>query len=266
VRGGSVRSIAREEAGVRGWWHSLALAFGFMTRLPVPHVEVRPGDLTRASAVFGVVGLVVAAVGVLVRLATEPVWGPVVGSVAGVLAMTAVTGAFHEDGLADTADGIWGGWQPDERLRIMRDSRLGTYGVVALVGGFALRFALLATTTVTTFAVAIVCAHVLGRSAGPLLVRLAPALPAGSGAHIAGPLGRRSAVLAVVTSVAPVLLAAGVVPGAAAVVTAVAVTALGARWFRRRLGGITGDTIGATTVAVEIAVIALIVAWPGIGV
>lgn len=246
---------------MRGWWHPLALAFGFLTRLPVPTVPVAPGDLTRASTVFGLVGLVVAAIGVLVRLAVDPLWGPVAGSVAGVLAVTAVTGAFHEDGLADTADGMWGGWDPEERLAIMRDSRLGTYGVVALVGVFGLRFALLSTTAAGTFAVAMICGHVLGRAAGPLLVRLAPPLPTSSGAGIAGPLERGGIAVAAVVAVVPVAVAAGVVLGAALVAVAAALTAAAAWWYTRRLGGITGDTIGATTVAVEVAVAAVVVAW-----
>lgn len=237
----------------------LAVAFGFLTRLPVPRVEVREGDLTRASTLFGLVGLVVATLGVGVRLLVGWVWDPVVGGVAGVLTVTLVTGAFHEDGLADSADGLWGGWEPAERLRIMRDSRLGTYGTVALLTVFALRFALLVPLALAPFAVALLCGHVLGRAAGPVLVHLLPAVSASSSAQIAGQLGPAGRSVTALVVLVPVVLAAGVlvVP-----LTAVALTVIGlcAAVYRRRLGGINGDTIGATTVLVEVATIATFVA------
>ncbi len=237
----------------------LAVAFAFLTRLPVPHVEPRRGDLTRASTLFGVVGLAVATLGVAVRLLAELVWGPAVGAVAGVLAITLATGAFHEDGLADTADGLWGGWDPAERLRIMRDSRLGAYGTIALIMAFAVRFVLLVPAAPATFAVALVCGHVLGRAAGPVLVHVLPVPEASSSADIAGRLGRGGRVAMAAVVIGPVAVAAGVL---AVPVTAVAlVVALAcARLYRRRLGGVTGDAIGATTVVVEIAVIATVVA------
>lgn len=237
----------------------LVVAFGFLTRLPVPHVELRDDDLTRASALFGLVGLVVAALGVALRLAAGWVWGPVVGGVVGILTVTLVTGAFHEDGLADAADGLWGGWEPAERLRIMRDSRLGTYGTVALLAVFALRFALLVPLAPAAFAVALVCGHVLGRAAGPVLVHLLPALPDSSSAAIAGPLGRTGRLVTMIVVIVPVTLAAGMV-AVPLVAVALAVTAACAMVFRRRLGGVTGDAIGATTVLVEVATIATVAA------
>lgn len=244
-----------------GQWRRLALAFGFLTRLPVRFVAAGPGDLTRASAVFGLVGLVVAAIGVAVRAVTEPLWGPAVGAIAGVLAIVAVTGAFHEDGLADTADGVWGGYDPAQRLDIMRDSRIGTYGTVAVVGLFALRIGLLASTSLVTFATALVCGHVLGRAAGPVMVRTVPALPTSSGAGIAGRLGRSDLAVASAVTIVPVLGVAGLALGGAVVAAAVATAVLSAHWHRRRLGGVTGDTIGATTVAIEVVVTAIVVAW-----
>lgn len=236
-----------------------AVAFGFLTRLPVPHVDVRQGDLTRASALFGLVGLVVAAIGVAVRDGVAFVWDPVVGAVAGVLAVTLVTGAFHEDGLADAADGLWGGWQPEERLRIMRDSRLGTYGTLALVAVFALRFALLVPASPATFAVALVCGHVLGRAAGPVLVHVLPAVSDSSSAGVAGRVGVGGRLVTAVLVIGPVALVAGLL-ALPLVLLAAAVMAACAVLYRRRLGGVTGDTIGATTVLVELAVVAAVVA------
>lgn len=244
---------------MRGWLRLPAVAFGFLTRLPVPQVAVRDNDLTRASALFPLVGLVVAAIAVAVGQLTALAFGRVVGAVVGILTATIITGAFHEDGLADAADGLWGGWDPAERLRIMRDSRLGTHGTIALIAVFALRFALLAPVPPVTFAVALVCGHVVGRAAGPVLVMLLPPLTDSSSAGIAGSLGPLARLVAAVLVVVPVTLVAGLVAVPVLAVAVVVVLAC-AELFRRRLGGVTGDTIGATTVLVELAVVAVVVA------
>jgi adenosylcobinamide-GDP ribazoletransferase len=238
-----------------------AVAFAFLTRLPVPSVAPREGDLTRASALFPLVGLVVATLAVAARALAEPLWGPAAGAVAGVFTAVAVTGAFHEDGLADTADGLWGGWDPEQRLAIMRDSRLGTYGTIALLGLFAARIALLAAVPLEAFAVAMVCGHVLGRAAPLVLVRSAPTVPGRSGVQIAGPLPLPGAVIAAVVTLAVPFVAAGLAAVPALAIAAV-VTFAAAWLFRRRLGGVTGDTLGATTVVVEVGVIAAVLAWP----
>jgi adenosylcobinamide-GDP ribazoletransferase len=247
---------------VRDSLRLLAVAFGFLTRLPVPRVAVREGDLTRASAMFPLVGLVVAGLAVAASRLVGLVLGPIVGAVAGILTATLVTGAFHEDGLADAVDGLWGGWEPAERLRIMRDSRLGTYGTIALIGLYALRFALLVPVTARTFAVAMVSAHVLGRAAGPILVTRLPALTDSSSAGIAGRLGPGARLVALTLTVVPVAAASGLL-ALPLLVVAVVVVLASAALYRRRLGGVTGDTIGATTVLVELAVVAVVVASLG---
>ena len=153
----------------------LGVALGFLTRVPVPRTAVGPDDLRRAAAFFPLVGLGVAGVGIAARAAVTPLWGTAVATVAAIVAMVLVTGAFHEDGLADTADGLWGGWTPAARLAIMRDSRIGTYGTTALIAAFAIRIALLLPLGLADFARAAACAHVLGRASSLLLARLLPA-------------------------------------------------------------------------------------------
>jgi adenosylcobinamide-GDP ribazoletransferase len=241
-----------------------AVALQFLTRLPVPQIRVDDGDLHRASAAFPLVGVVVAGVGIAVRGGVGLLWGPVVGTVAAVAAMVAVTGAFHEDGLADTADGLWGGWDPQQRIAIMRDSRIGTYGTVALLGALALRVSLLAALPLGPFAAAVLCGVFLGRTSTLLLVRLLPAAAAGSGASVVGPLRAGGSAVALGTVVVVLVAAAGVwsplVLGAGLVVVAAC-----RRLFRRRLGGITGDSLGATNQLVEIAAIAVVAALVGAG-
>jgi adenosylcobinamide-GDP ribazoletransferase len=245
---------------VRNWWRRLGVAFGFLTRVPVPHTQWRAADLALATPLFAVVGLVIAALSLAARLVAEMLWGPVMGTVVGVLTAVIVTGALHEDGLADTADGLWGGADPAERLAIMRDSRLGTYGTIALLAVLGLRVGLLATTTVETFAVAMISGHVLGRAAVVLLVRMVPPVVGSSSAALVAPLGPGAYAVAAILALTPVALAAGVLT-AVLVPVAISVTAASAVILRRRLGGVNGDAVGATVVLVEVAVIAVVAAW-----
>jgi len=236
-----------------------ALALGFLTRIPGPRLEVGPGDLALGSALFPAVGLVVAGLGIAVRAAAAPVWGSAVATILAVAAMIAVTGALHEDGLADSADGLWGGSDPTERLAIMRDSRLGTYGVVALGVVLALRTALLLPLDLTDFARAVLCGHVLARASALVVAQALPPAAAGSGAEIAGRRSRGEVLTAAAVVVATLAAAAGpwgLVPLAAGLAACLACV----RLFRRRLGGFTGDSLGAANQLVELAAVAAVAA------
>lgn len=233
-------------------------AAGFLTRLPVGRPGGAPG-LAGAAGYFPLVGAAVAAVGIGVWAAVNAVFGPLAAAVVSVLATVAVTGALHEDGLADTFDGLWGGSTPARRLEIMRDSRLGTYGAVALVGDLLLRVALLVPLDVADVARMLVAGHVVGRAAPLVLVAwLRPARPGGQGARLgavsrSGTVGAGvtvAAALAVTTGPwAPLILAAAFVP-----------VALLRRAARRRLGGFTGDVLGAGVLLVNLAAAAAVAA------
>jgi adenosylcobinamide-GDP ribazoletransferase len=226
-------------------------AVQFLTRIPV-RVRFEPGDLRRAAGAFPAVGALVAAIGIGVRWSLTPWFGRPLATVAALAAMVLTTGAFHEDGFADAADGLWGGDTAEERLRIMRDSRLGTYGTLALVFLFAVKFAALAPMTLGAFAATLVPAMVLGRASSLLLMRaIAPApesLVTLAGAPSAW--GWIVAVLTCVGSLAafgvwawlPVIASAAVTVGAAAIV-------------RAKVGGINGDQLGAGNQLVEVAVL-----------
>jgi adenosylcobinamide-GDP ribazoletransferase len=176
-----------------------------------------------------------------------------------VAAAIMVTGALHEDGLADTADGLWGGWEPARRLEIMRDSRIGTYGVLALVLAVGLRASLLAGLGLAGFARAVVAAEVLGRAAMVALAGWLPPAAPGRGAEATGRPGTAGILVAAVTTLAAAVAASGwwaPVPLA----TAALVTAGCALLFRRRLGGVTGDTLGAAEQVTALAVLAAVTA------
>lgn len=238
----------------------VAVAFQFLTRFPVPQIPVVDGDLRRATAVFPLVGVVVGAVAVAVRAAAEPLLGVAPATVLAVAATVAVTGAFHEDGLADTFDGLWGGWTPERRVEIMRDSRLGTYGASALLVSLLLQVSLLASLPFTAFSAAVVAGHTLGRGSVLVAVRWTPPYhDQGSGARVAEPLGPVGSSVALATMAVPVVVAFGPwspVPVAAGLL---ALAWLG-REARRRLGGLTGDLLGAGQQLVLLTTLACAVA------
>lgn len=241
----------------------LVVAIRFLTRIPLPEPRARADDLRRATGAFPLVGALVAACGIGAYAVTQPLWGVVVAVLVATAIEVGVTGAFHEDGLADVADGLWGGWTVADRLRIMRDSRLGTYGTVALVGVLALRVTLLAGLDPGWFWRATLVAHVVGRATILGMVRLLPpADDGGSGAAVSEPTGPVGSTIGLLTVAAVLAVAVGTgwwVPLVAAV-PAVALTAV---LYHRRLGGITGDALGATVQLTHLAVLAGIALLPG---
>jgi adenosylcobinamide-GDP ribazoletransferase len=153
----------------------LACAVQFLTRLPVPlHGDFEPGLVTRAARYFPLVGQAVGLVSAAAWLAASQLWPPALAAVAAVAASIVVTGALHEDGLADTADGLGGGASPERRLEIMKDSRIGTYGVLALGLITALRIGALATLTPRLGALVLVAGHGAARAACLMVMRATP--------------------------------------------------------------------------------------------
>lgn len=233
------------------------VATQFATRLPLPAVAARAGDLRRASAAFPLVGLALALLATGVRAAVGPWWGAAVATLVSVGVVVVVTGALHEDGLADTVDGLWGGDGPARRLEIMRDSRLGVYGLLALVGALGLRVALLAPLGVGGFARAAVCGHVLGRAAMLAAVRALPPAGGWSSQHMGGGPGRAGLAVAGVTTAVSVVVATGL--WAPLVVVPAGGVGLLVVWLlRARLGGFTGDTLGAVAQVVDLAALAAV--------
>lgn len=237
-------------------------AVGFLTRIPVGRLERDGPSLTRTAAYFPLVGVVVAAVGLGAWWVGTALLGSLAGAVLSVVAAIVVTGALHEDGLADTVDGLWGGATPEQRLAIMRDSQLGTYGAIAVVADLLLRVALLAPYgTSDWFDVLgiLLAGHVIGRAAPvALAATLRPARSDGQGARLTSP-ARRDLVVAMATALAAAIVAVGwwaPVPIVAAALTVAAVH----RVSRRRLGGGTGDVYGAAVALTNLLVAAAVVA------
>lgn len=225
--------------------HQLLLAIVFLTRLPLGRwLPPRVMPLSKAAWAFPLVG---ALIGVVAAL---PLWllGPGLLPAALALAVAVwLTGALHEDALADFAD-AGGGKSRADRLRIMRDSSVGSYGVTALLASYGLRLAALA--LLGPWHIIAACAA--GRASAVALMRLPPARGDGLGQGAGRPSGTGVAI-AVTLAAGAVILA----PGAAVLplLAAILATALVARRAARLLGGQTGDVLGAASVAAETAVL-----------
>jgi len=247
----------------RAWWDDLQLAVVFLTRLPwTLSGEIAPGALNRALRAFPLIGILVGGLGGSVY-GIAHLWGlPVfVCGLLAVLCMVMITGALHEDGLADVADGFGGGQDRARKLEIMRDSRLGTYGVLALVFSIALRAGALAGfENVMVGAAAIVGSACLSRAAPVLLIYfMKPARSDGLAATMDKP-----AKMIVIQAVA---LGAGLFllctpPGAgllALFISGLALMVL-AKLAQRHVGGQTGDVCGASQQVVEMVALLVLAA------
>ena len=237
-------------------------AFGLLTRLPMP--ATAPPDataLSRSVWAYPIVGAVVGAIGALVWYAGQ-LAGLGGGLSAGlaVAVQVLVTGALHEDGLADFADGLGGGHDRERMLAIMRDSRIGTFGVLALILVLGLRWGGTADLPVLQVLAGLICAGLLGRLAIILLLLLLkPARGDGLGVKVASP--PFGAVLAAVLfSVAIVFLHLPPVVGALAFAVMAVSAAAVALLAKRRIGGYTGDVLGAGEQIAEMSVLVILAA------
>jgi adenosylcobinamide-GDP ribazoletransferase len=237
------------------WIEDFLVAIQFLTRLPVPRVRFDPDSLARAAKFFPVVGLIIGlGASVLQRIAAPHLSHPLVALLV-LTFLILITSGLHEDGLADTADGFGGGWNREQVLTILRDSRIGSFGALALVVSVLARFLLLSTLPMNRFTAFIVSAHVLCRwTTLPLSYFLPPAREGdGQGARIAQKISLASLLLGTLLSFAIVFYFMRIefwIP----VFVALVITALSGLYYSRRIGGVTGDCFGATNQLTEIAI------------
>ena len=240
---------------VTGLATDIVVAFQFLTRLPMPRVAFVPGSLARAAALFPLVGLALGAGAALLQRLLAPHLGRTLAALAVILALVLATGALHEDGLADAADGFGGGRDRDHTLLILRDSRIGSYGALALVFSVLARLLLLAAIPPGHVAAYLIAALTLSRwTSLPLSLLPAARAQGGQGARLAQHASRATllagSLLAAIISLVALRRAA-----LAPVLLTAAIVALSARFYRRRIGGVTGDCFGATIQITEIAVL-----------
>lgn len=251
---------------LRREWTRFATAATFLTRAPwvARWASGDAAELARSARWFPLVGVLVGAWGALAFAATACLLPPAAAALLALAAMVALTGAFHEDGLADAADGLFGGYTRERRLEIMRDSRIGTFGGIALVLSLGLRWQALLALGPATAAWVLPAAHAGARYASLALAAWLPYVREGApNKPIADGIGAPELViggLACALALLPWAVAAGVVAPALAVLAAATGTAACGLLFVRRIGGITGDCLGAANQVVEIAVLLAAVA------
>jgi adenosylcobinamide-GDP ribazoletransferase len=243
--------------------HAFLTAVQFLTRVPAPGGMNRPGadaSLLRAAVVyFPVVGGLVGVVTGVIAWAGLHVWPPLVAVSVALAVEALLTGGFHEDAVADCCDAFGGGWTRDDVLRILKDSRVGSFGALGLALAVLLRAGCLAAVPPERLIAAAVASAAVGRWAVLVLMAAVPLVPdrEGLGKDVAG----RAGWEALLGGTAAVAVAAGwyalVEPVRLALGVSLSVVTVGlwGAYVRRRIGGTTGDCLGSACYLAQLAVL-----------
>jgi len=235
----------------------------FLTRLPPPDwVAYEPGGLARSARYFPLVGLVVGSLAALVWLIFAPVLPAPMAAGLALAVLILATGALHEDGFADCCDGLGGGANRDKALEIMRDSRIGAYGAIGLVMVIGFRWTGLSTFDATEGALALILAPVLARGAMVVLLTFGDyARIDGAARDVKEGVTKPELAVALTICALVAIIAAGLI-GLLALVLVLAASALWLAWLTHRLGGFTGDGLGAIEqIAQIVTLLCLAAAW-----
>ena len=245
-------------SGMRQQLNCFLGAVVFLTRIPVGSLyDFQRENLSRSVVYFPIVGMLVGFAGGMVLAAGHLLLPSMIAVLLCMAATVVMTGGIHEDGLADTADGLFGGRNAACCLEIMKDSRLGTFGALALwfslTGKLLLLNTLLERSAWLAFA-AIVMAHTLGRGACVALLYFYPyARVEESKAKAFGNIVTRGQLLPALAFPAALAFALTGRAASSCVLAAIFVTGLAGIYFKRKIGGVTGDCLGATNQLVELA-------------
>jgi adenosylcobinamide-GDP ribazoletransferase len=241
---------------MKRWLQDFCVACQFLTRLPIPPVPYHSDSLSRSAGFFPLVGLAVGIGAATLQRLLAPHLDRSLCALVVLSFLVLITGALHEDGLADAADAFGGGWNREQVLSIMRDSRIGSFGALALIVSMLARFLLLSLLPAGRFTHIVVSAHVLCRwTTLPLGYFVPGARPEGDGqgARIARGVSLNSLLIGTVLTFALVgycMRKEFWIP----LLGAATITSLSGLYYFRRIGGITGDCFGATNQLTEIAV------------
>ena len=229
-------------------------AIRFFTRLPVPDWVGHGSDaLERSARYFPAVGLLVGGIGALVFGLFFFIWPKTLAILASMAATLYVTGAFHEDGWGDTVDGFGGGWEKTQILTIMKDSRIGSFGAIALVLILLAKFFALIEIEPKLLPVVLIAGHAFSRLCSTsLLYTLDYVRDEGKAKPLATRIEKGALIFAAVTALVPMLLLPPAQTFFGLVFAGLATWWL-ARMFKRRIGGYTGDCLGAVQQLAEVA-------------
>lgn len=238
--------------------------FALLTRLPLRASDAALARGAAAAWSWPLVGAVLGGIAGLAAVLLLALGLP--ASVAAGLCLcllVVMTGGLHEDGLADTADGFWGGWTIERRLEIMNDSHIGSYGVIALILSLGLRWVALSLLFGAGLALpALIAVGALSRGVMPALLHALPFAREGGLSRLVGRVSFDTAVLGAAVAAVLALLTLGLV--ALPVIAVVALTGWGMGALARgKIGGQTGDVLGASQQVAEVAALCLLVGLLG---
>ena len=249
--------MREETVTLRREWQAFWLAVGFVSRIPMlVKVDYSQRLMNQSSVYFPLVGLLLGGLYVGLYSLLELWWIPLIAVLLVVGFHLWITGAFHEDGLADSADGLGGGYTVARRLEIMKDSRIGTYGTAALVMVLLLKVALL--TTVSPVWLGLLLAPAVSRLTPLCLMRWLP--------YVTDPDTSKSKPVAegfsrqrlMVAAVGVAVLALAFQVALAALISIALVALVWGAMLKKSLGGYTGDTLGASVVLSELVFLLLL--------
>ena len=239
---------------IRSQYELFLIAIGFLTRIPIPKkTDFSENKLNHASRYFPTVGWLIGIFSAGLFLSFELVFPKPIAIIFSLLITILLTGAFHEDGLIDTADGLGGGWSKDQKLEIMKDSRIGTYGSVAL--WFSLSLKLIFLTKIDNTFVVLLIAHPLSRStATGFLYFLKYVSP--DKTYKTKPLAQKQNNMDFFISQTTGLSTLLLILSHALLLFFILIvfSIIWGRFLKRQLGGFTGDTLGATQQLSEILI------------
>jgi len=239
---------------IRAQLNLFLIALGFLSRIPIPsNIDFSQENLNRASRYFPAVGWIIGGVCATAVWVFSYLFSIQIAIALSMLIGFLLTGCFHEDGLADTCDGLGGGWTVRQKLKIMKDSRVGTYGSVALWTALTIKF--LALTQIDSVIIAIIIAHSLSRAVSTSLIIFLPYITDDDSSKVK-PLAETSrlsdSIFAMVTGLISLLL----IPEAALsiIIVLLIVLAISFSFLKKQLEGFTGDTLGAAQQVSEISI------------
>jgi adenosylcobinamide-GDP ribazoletransferase len=231
----------------------------FLTVLPVRLEAPTSRQISGSYFFYPVIGCLVGLGAVLLRHVLSLVFPLPFAIVLMLGFLVWITGGLHEDGLADVADAIGGGWTPEQRLQIMKDSRIGAFGAAALSLALLAKYTALTSMAPGSIDAGIVAAQILGRWSFLPMGYFNPSAREGLGAQFMKGLSSHAVFWSTIVSAGAVILLSRP-RGALALCMAAVIVAIASLYFRRHLGGVTGDCFGATFQFVEIATYAAFLA------
>lgn len=255
-------------------WRYFLLALGFFTRIPVPQfANFQEEYLNHSAKYFPLIGVIVGLCGAAAFMVSVIVLPQHIAVLISMATTIYLTGAFHEDGLADSTDGFGGGWQREQILTIMQDSRLGTYGAAALFFALFSKFQLLNVLSTNSIPLAMIAAHAISRLAAVWVMATLPyAKPAGKAKPLATHISGRALWLANLLGLLPYLGIIGLLLSRHPLMLVMKLVALTLvpmllawLWWRNKmkhwLSGYTGDALGATQQITELCFYLGLVLW-----